>query len=519
MTRVAPKWRPSLGMITAGLIAGVIVLPLVGLLFFRLFENQLVRQAESELIGQAAVLREIYAREIAAEPQAFPVGAPQPRIDPAVAQDERYAPIAATLDLTRPILPVRPPAQAASAPPSPEALSVGARLAAMTDEAQRTTLAGFRLLDANGAVIAGREDVGASFAHVEEVRAALDGRFASALRTRYSDDPPPPVYSISRGTRIRVYVAMPVFVDGHVRGVVYLSRTPDNILRQLYRERDKVLAAALLALAAAAIIGAVFVRTVTRPMRDLARRAEAITQGDRAAIGVLPHYGTRELAGLAQSFMIMAKRLSDRSDYLSTFAAHVTHELKTPLTGIRGAAELMRDNEMSEADRKRFLDAVLANSARMNDLLDRLRELARADNPELGGATTLAEIVAALRARTELAVTLTGEADLAMSLENALIVFSNLADNAQHHGATSLAISARTDEGRVLIRVADNGAGVSAGNRAHIFDAFFTTRRESGGAGMGLGIVRAMLRAHGGDIALMDSDSGAAFEITLPARN
>ncbi|MEJ0059484.1 MAG: HAMP domain-containing sensor histidine kinase [Terricaulis sp.] len=520
MDAIAAKWRPTLSMITAAVIVSVLVLPLVGLVFFRFYENQLVRQTESELIAQAAVLGAVYQRAIAAAPpEAFPIGPARPPSDPAIVSDERYAPINAALDLaTSPILPKRPDAHAAFIAPEPGALAVGAELYSITAQAQRTTLAGFRLLDANGVVIAGREEVGATLSMLEEVRAARMGRFAAVMRVRERDTAPPPLYSISRGTNIRVFVAYPVFVDNQVRGIVYLSRTPDNIFRQLYAERERLAAALLLVLACAAAIGAVFVRTVTRPMRDLARRAEAITGGDRAAIGPLAHHGTRELASLTQSFMTMAKRLSDRSDYLSTFAAHVTHEFKTPLSAILGAAELMQDGEasMSAEERRRFLAHIRIDAERMSALLDRLRDLARADNPELGGSVKLSEIVFALRARfAGLEIVSDADAVLPMSHENALIVFANLADNARRHGATEVSIGAESDAQRISVRFSDNGAGVSHGNRARIFDPFFTTRRDEGGAGMGLGIVRALLRAHGGDVALAESDRGAAFELTL----
>ena len=66
------------------------------------------------------------------------------------------------------------------------------------------------------------------------------------------------------------------------------------------------------------------------------------------------------------------------------------------------------------------------------------------------------------------------------------------------------------------VTVRDNGEGVSPNNRTQIFDSFFTTRRDSGGTGMGLAIVRAMLDAHGGTIRLTDSETGTAFELTIP---
>ena len=515
------KWRPSIGMITAAVIASVLVLPLVGLLFFRLFENQLVRQTESELIAQAAMLAAIYAREIEAAPaEAFPLGARRPPSDPAITIDERYAPILPTLDLAMsPILPARPPAMAAPAR-APAGLAAGAALNDILAETQRTTLAGFRLLDAEGVVVAGREDIGRSFAHVAEVRVALAGRFQAAMRVRNEDVAPPPLYSISRGAKVRVFVAFPVFLDERVRGVVYVSRTPDNILRALYRERDKVTAAAILMLLAASGIGYVFVRTIARPVRELSGKAQAINRGDVGAIGPLRRHGTREIASLTDNFMIMAKRLSERSAYLSGFANHVSHELKTPLTAIRGAAELMRDDAMTPDQRDRFLHNVLADAERIEALLERLREMARADNPALGGSVSLEGAVAAARLRfPDLGVHLEGDGGLRIGIspENAGIILGQLLDNAQRHGAANVAITGRASGEGVEIVVADDGQGVSEGNRARIFEPFFTTRRAEGGTGMGLGIVAAMLSAHGGSVALGDSERGATFVLQAPA--
>lgn len=107
-----------------------------------------------------------------------------------------------------------------------------------------------------------------------------------------------------------------------------------------------------------------------------------------AAIRAPDHHGTRELAMLSQGFLDMAERLYDRTDYIATFAAHVSHELKSPLSSIQGAAELLRDaaDEMSERERQKFLDNVIADAQRLTALVERLRELARADNPHTGAA-------------------------------------------------------------------------------------------------------------------------------------
>jgi signal transduction histidine kinase len=146
-----------------------------------------------------------------------------------------------------------------------------------------------------------------------------------------------------------------------------------------------------------------------------------------------------------------------------------------------------------------------------------LRELARAENPELGGSAALSDIANQLRAdHASLAIVLESDATLPISADNALIVFGHLADNAARHGAKQLSIGLEEDADVIRVRVRDDGAGVSPANREQIFEPFFTTRRDEGGTGMGLGIARALMRAHGGDIQLAETNAGAAFDLRFP---
>ncbi len=256
-----------------------------------------------------------------------------------------------------------------------------------------------------------------------------------------------------------------------------------------------------------------FSRTITGPIDALIERTTKIGKGGRAAIVAPERLGTREIATLSQSFLDLAERLVDRTEYVSSFAAHVSHELKSPVTAIRGSAELLRDAEMSAEDRRRFLDHIIADSDRLTALLERLRELARADLDAAGGTSTIADAVG-----DESAVVLAGASAAAVSLgpEALKAVLQQLIRNAAEHGATLVRIDAAPSGGMLRVRVADNGTGISPGNRDRIFEPFFTTRRESGGTGMGLQIVRSMLAAHGGTIELVPSDQGAAFELVLP---
>ncbi|WP_044563332.1 ATP-binding protein [Azospirillum sp. B4] len=527
--RVRAKWRPSLGMVVVAVLLAVAALPLAGLFFFRLYENQLVRQTEAELIAQASVLAAAYADAVERlDPP--PALSPTPLVP--VAPEERFHPIEPGLDLTSDdVLGARPPAAPATAAVDPALRAVADHVYALARRTQEQMLSGVRVLDFNGTILAGAEEVGLSLAEVPEVAAALAGRYHAALRIRRSQHEPPPLYSMSRGTGVRVFVALPVIAhtqDGdRVAGVIYASRTPNNIFRHLYGERRKAALAGGCILAVILIIAFVFSRTITRPIHQLVRQTRELGAGGRAdGPGEAPHHGTREIALLSQSFHDMAQRLSDRSRYITTFAAHVSHELKSPLTGIQGAAELLHDDleggsgGMDTAQRRRFLGNILADTRRLTALVQRLRDLAQADNPVRGGRTPLSAVWPDLAAQfPALALTTAGEdAAVAMSAENVLILFAHLADNAARHGATTLDIRVAHRDWAVAVTVADNGPGISAANRERVFDAFFTTRRDSGGTGMGLHIVQSLLRSHGGDIRLAEGPegSGATFEVTLP---
>jgi signal transduction histidine kinase len=521
---IGTKWRPRLATVVLAILIMVLALPLVGLFFFRLYENQLIRQTEGELIAQGAVIAAIYAQDvrdagISQDKLGGPVEAEND--DASRGDDSPYQPIEPSLDLASDyLLPTRPAGIAATTDPAFAA--IGASLSGILDTTQKTTLAGFRLLDPKGVVIAGRDEVGLSLAQVEEVREALAGRYASVLRQRIPDQPPPPLYSVSRGTKVRVFVAMPSAVDGHVAGVIYLSRTPNNIIKHLYGERGKVTLAAIAMLLGTLLIALVFLRTVSRPIYALMERTRRIAAGDREAIRPLDHHGTREMAELSAAFLDMAEKLQARSDSIQTFATHVSHELKSPLTAIQGAAELLRDSgeAMDAAERKRFSGNIVTDAGRLNLLVRRLLDLARAENlAPSGESTSLDAALALLPVDGRLAVSIEagGGIGLRISAENAAIVLANLIDNSARHGATQVVLAATAAEDKVTITVSDDGAGISPSNRSRIFEPFFTTRRESGGTGMGLGIVLALLKAHDGTIALVDSGRGTRFEISLPA--
>jgi two-component system, OmpR family, sensor kinase len=235
-------------------------------------------------------------------------------------------------------------------------------------------------------------------------------------------------------------------------------------------------------------LGFLLWRLLFVPIRALAAETSAIRQG--AAAGALPHYGTAELGDLGVSVLGMARSLQDREATIRHFADHVSHELKSPLTAIRGAAELLQ----GEAD-ARLLATIETSARQMEAQLAALRRVTAARDPAYHGRSDLAQVAFGVQARVAVQAE-PGEVPLAA--EGLAIVLGHLLQNAADHGATRVDLWL---EGGDLL-VSDDGAGISEGHRARIFEPFFTSRREAGGTGMGLAIVRGLLAAHGAEIRL-----------------
>ena len=374
-------------------------------------------------------------------------------------------------------------------------------------------------------------ELGLSLLVREEVPRALAGEPVSLLRQRISDEPPPAIDSLSRRTRVRAYVALPVVAGDRVWGAVVLSRTPLDVQKALYNRRHTLLLGGAVLLAAVLLITLLTTFAVTRPMKQLVRQAEAVTRGHRNAARPLGSPGTREVARLSEAISDMAAALQERADYIRTFASNVSHEFKAPLTSLKGAGELFRDHleEMSREELDRFLRIMEADVERLDRLVNRLLELARADVAAPGGewcapGPVLHSLAARYRdAGLDVAVDDgTKGQPVGMAAAAFESVFSILLDNTLQHAGTgrsvSITLSPAPGEPRWLeAHYTDDGPGIPQTAAQKVFESFYSTAREQGGSGLGLAIVTSLLAAHGGSIELQPSQSGARFAIRLPA--
>ena len=525
MSPPAGKRKYRLGTILLVVNLAVLILPLGSLYFFRIFENLLVRQTELELISQAAVISSVYKNQIIHtmfEPMEYGKALPESALVPL---DERYTPVPPELDLSDdPVLPPRPDGRPPSARVDPIVQDIGQHLSTILLDTKMTTLSAIKVLDFHGIAVAGQSEIGLSFAEVEEVATALEGQYRGVIRERISDEPLPPIASLSRGTSIRVFIAFPVIQENRLWGVVYISRTPKNILKHLYAQKGKVLLAGLSIIGLTLLLVYLTSRAISRPINQLIRQTQGASAGNVKAMQPLKDPVTEEMELLSKSFSDMALSLHERSEYIREFAAYVSHEFKTPLTAIQGAGELLLEHydEMPVEKKRKFIENMLHDAERLKLLVIRLLELARAENVTPTRDTAhLTAIFCQLQnkfASQGLKVHIPSNANFEVRISPEILetALGNLAANSLQHRAGELEIQIHPESSSVWVDILDNGEGIPEGNRDKIFTPFFTTQRENGGTGLGLRIVQTLLEAHGGSIELGSASQGTRFILRLP---
>ncbi|PTL85807.1 ATP-binding protein [Vitiosangium sp. GDMCC 1.1324] len=521
--------RPRLWMVFAAVGLGALVLALLGMAFVRVYDNQLIRQTESELIAQGVVVsgvyRELLHEQVGAGDYGLTRIAPWPF--PA-AEGSQLRPILPSLRASDEVLPAAEEPPRSAIPAEPLAQRMGDRLTPLLVHVGRSTLAGIRVVDTQGVVVASSSSgLGTSLIAREEVQRALRGELRSVLRRRLADPEDAPLASLSRDTGVRVTVVLPVLEEDRVWGAVVLSRTPMTFVKAVYADRWNLTATGLVLLGVVSLMSLAAATLVVRPVRALVRQTRFIAASAPEGFEPISRPVVQELAELSESLAGMATALRDRNQYIRSFAANVSHEFKTPLASIQGAVELLRDSadSMSPEQRERFLSNVDADARRLTRLVQRLLELARADSLVARPARTeVGPLLASLaeRARAQGLAVEVGAVSPGLSLGLPAEVLEDivwqLITNASQHGGEGVRVWLEADgvpgEGRGRVVVRDDGKGISESNRARVFDAFFTTARERGGTGLGLTIAQSMLRAFGASLELLPADQkGAAFAV------
>ncbi|MBX3249064.1 MAG: HAMP domain-containing protein [Myxococcales bacterium] len=485
----------------------VLLVPVAGLEFARIYERQLLASLERDMRNQASLVRALVESDLA---EGRALDAPS-HAQVLVAAATRTRTRVRLLDARGRVVvdshadgPPEGPEPPAPSFLSSSAYEVGARVRWSASS------------DVEGIARGALEDRWPDVADRREVRSALAGSPDAFTRIR------------ERGPSVLLFLSEPIRHRGEVVGVVYVTRSTQPVMVELYRIRRGLIQVLVVSVLFSLLLTGVLAWSISRPITRLARAARRIARGDRGV--AVPVGGSGEVRELGEAFAIMTRELDAKLRYIGELSADVAHELKSPLTSIRGAAELLQEGAADDPEaRARFLSNIRLDVDRLDRLVNRLLELSRIEgSQEAMEDLDLAALLARVVARTNTAeqpVSVVWETTRRRvrgreeDLERAVL---NLVENALRFSPEGAPVSIRVAydaEAEVLgVTVEDRGPGVPVENRGKIFERFFTTDADRDGTGLGLAIVRTVAHAHGGDVSLIDPDApGARFEITLAA--
>ncbi len=284
-----------------------------------------------------------------------------------------------------------------------------------------------------------------------------------------------------------------------------------------------LLLAALAGVGLAALLAFVVARSIARPIGRVARATRALAAGEEHE--PLPTEGAAELRSLAEAFNRMAADLDASREAERAFLLSVSHELKTPLTAIRGWAEGLAEGAFEPDDAAR---TILVESGRLERLVRDLLDLARMNRAEFSvrdEPVDLAEIAREAVARHEAAARSFGvdlQADAAESwvvadADRMLQVTSNLVENALRETPSGGSVTVTVRDARLV--VADTGPGIPPDDLPHAFERFYLYdkfgKERPVGSGLGLAIVAQLVRAMGGQVSVASDAGGTRFEVAL----
>ncbi len=540
--RPLTAWRPRLAFILFSVNVLVLALPVAGFLLLRVYESSLLRQTESGLITQGVLIAATYeatTRRLAIDEADFkqlikPVDTLSksvlptltPQLDLASIKLMDSAPLAVPMAVDPPLL----------------AYYAGAVMHPILQKSLEVTGAEIDVVDAAGQVIASTSlDIGVSLRHREELIDALSGRTSAVLRRQPNDKAKIPAWLsfFSRSANLDVHLALPILNDEGLLGAVLLHKTPITLITAFKGKGLQVLVAVVVIMATIVMLSLFTSFTISQPVQSLIAQTRRARRGETGAVQPLPHPVTREIAELSQAMTSMADSLEQRTDYIRSFAAQLSHELKSPLTSMRGAIELMQDHaDMPPERQSQFLANLYQDVDRLTRIVGSILELARAE-ADKGRSTNTASLsdVLTFNLQQYAAIDLVDPEDLSsgrlrvpLSEDDLYAIIKNLVENAFQHGATQLRISLSSDRQpfrlsarpgahgakQVTLVFLDNGPGVSLANQPKIFEPFFTTDRPQGGTGLGLSLVKSLLEGIGGQIRYLPDQGGACFELVFP---
>ena len=366
--------------------------------------------------------------------------------------------------------------------------------------------------------------VGENYGDWRDVYRTLRGEYGSRS-TR--DDPDDSTSSV-------MHVAAPVHQTNDpgsaIVGVVTVAKPSRTLTPIIARGENAVLRQGLLLLGATLLIGGLFTAWLSVSLGRLVRYARALAAGQPAEP---PAKGKDEIGTLARALAQLRDEVDGRA-YVEHYVQHMTHEMKSPLAAIRGAAELLGVDDLPPAERQRFAANVQAQSERLQALIDKLLRLAqleqlrqlesRAQFPLKALFDTIEEALAPLAEQRDVSLSFSAaDASLTAHGDRFLLglALGNLVQNALDFSpaGSTVEITATAGGGQIVLGVRDHGAGIPEYARARLFERFFSLPRPNGtpkSTGLGLPLVREIATLHDGKVSLDNAaDGGAIATLTI----
>ena len=390
-----------------------------------------------------------------------------------------------------------------------------ARLKSLASTAAEAVSGRVVIVNKSGQIVAdsdGAAALGSSFANRPEIAAALTGHVSQVKR-----------YSTTLSAEI-LATAVPVYTGSSPGGAVRVTQSVNSVNAAIRRAWLGLALIGLLVIVLGLVAGAVIARRITRPIVRLDEAARRVADGDLTAAATVE--GSTEQRALATSFNTMTERLNVLLAAQREFVADASHQLRTPLAGMRLRLEEARA-QATDAEQSQELDAAIAEVDRLALIVNELLELSRAGEgkPPLAVTDCATALHGAFErwraagANVGCAVQLGSieETQFACHRSDVDRILDAVLENALAYApGTPVELSAAAG----VIRVSDGGPGLGDGEGEALFERFH--RGEAGrvgppGTGLGLSIVRELARRWGGDVEIADSPAGGAVvTISLP---
>jgi len=356
----------------------------------------------------------------------------------------------------------------------------------------------------------------------------ISGDDIPAGMTNLADERIPSRQRTTISGRPALIVSIPVDVPDDPTALVARISWLTELERSLFAVRTALLVGVALAAGGGGLVALWLSRRISEPLRAMSTAASAISGGDLDAHVVVPR--EPDLAAIARSFNVMADSLAERFRRERQFAGHVSHELRSPLTVIIGAADAINERAGMLDDHGARSAQVLSDAVReFEKILSDLIEISRYETNSVSlqiDEYDLNALLATLASRhlggrEHLVEDADGTEGVTVLVDarRASVCFKNLVDNADRYGRGLSAVRTSVDAHTASVHVDDAGRGVPRAERSTIFEPFTRGSRTAGtrGSGLGLTIVREHVRVMGGRIELGTSpEGGARFSLVLP---